>query len=162
MKKEFTKLLQENQGIVYKICNIYFFNRPEKDDYFQDIVIELWKAFPSFKNQSKFSTWMYRVALNTAIDLLRREKTQPHFIGLSRQELELQDNQTKENTSQQDKLYRAINLLSEVEKAIIILYLENYSYKEISEIMGISETYTGVKINRIKVELQKKLNHGNK
>jgi RNA polymerase sigma-70 factor (ECF subfamily) len=162
VKREFTKLLLENQGIVYKICNIYFYNKPEKEDYFQDIVIELWRAFPGFRKQSKFSTWMYRVALNTAIDLLRREKTQPKLIGLSRQEFELQENHTNENSTKQDKLYRAINLLSEIEKAIIILYLEDYSYKEISKIVGISETYTGVKINRIKNELQKKLNHGNK
>jgi RNA polymerase sigma-70 factor (ECF subfamily) len=162
VKKEFTKLLKENQGIVHKICNIYFYNRSEKEDYFQDIVIELWKAFPNFNKKSKFSTWMYRVALNTAIDLLRREKVRPRLIGLSRQEFDLQDSQIKEISTQQDRLYRAINLLSSVEKAIIILYLEDYDYKEIAEIIGISETYTGVKINRIKVELQKKLNHGNK
>jgi RNA polymerase sigma-70 factor, ECF subfamily len=161
VQKEFTILLKENQGIVCKICNIYFFNRKEKEDYFQEIIIELWKAFPNFQKQSKFSTWMYRVALNTAIDLLRKEKTQPQLMSFSRQEYDLQDNQIKEDSTRQDILYRAINLLSEVEKAIIILYLEDYSYKEIAEIMGISETYTGVKINRIKTELQKKLNHGN-
>jgi RNA polymerase sigma-70 factor, ECF subfamily len=162
VKKEFTKLLKENQGIIHKICNIYFFNRKEKDDYFQEIIIELWRAFPNFQGQSKFSTWMYRVALNTAIDLLRKEKTQPQLMSLTRQQFDLQDSQIKEDSSRQDILYRAINLLSEVEKAIIILYLEDYSYKEIAEIAGISETYTGVKINRIKTELQKKLNHGNK
>lgn len=162
MKKEFTKLLKENQGIIHKICNIYFFNRKEKDDYFQEIIIELWRAFPNFQGQSKFSTWMYRVALNTAIDLLRKEKTQPQLMSLTRQLFDLQDTQIKEDSTRQDILYRAINLLSEVEKAIIILYLEDYSYKEIAEIAGISETYTGVKINRIKTELQKKLNHGNK
>jgi RNA polymerase sigma-70 factor, ECF subfamily len=161
VKNKFTKLLKENQGIVHKICNIYFFNRIEKEDYFQEIVIELWKAFPNFKEQSKFSTWMYRVALNTAIDLLRKEKTQPKFVSLSKQELALPDNLSKEISTKQEILHRAINLLSSVEKAIIILYLEDYSYKEIAEIIGISETYTGVKINRIKVELQIKLNHGN-
>lgn len=161
MKKEFTKLLKENQGIVYKICQIYFYNRLDKEDYFQEIVIELWKAFPNFKGQSKFSTWMYRVSLNTAIDLLRKEKTQPKLIKFDQQELHIPENSTKEISDKQEKLYRAINLLSEIEKAIIILYLEDYSYKEISEIVGISETYTGVKINRIKTELQKKLNHGN-
>ena len=161
MKKEFTRLFKENQGIVHKICNIYFYNRLEKEDYFQEIVIELWKAFPNFKGESKFSTWMYRVALNSAIDLLRKEKTQPQLIKFTQREFDIPDNQAKVNSGKQEKLYRAINLLSEVEKAIIILYLEDYSYKEISEIVGISETYTGVKINRIKTELQKKLNHGN-
>lgn len=161
MKKEFTKQLKENQGIIHKICNIYFYNRLEKEDYFQEIVIKLWKAFPNFKGQSKFSTWMYRVALNSAIDLLRKERTQPQLIKFSQQEINIPDDHGKEISDKQEKLYRAIYLLSEVEKAIIILYLEDYSYKEISEIIGISETYTGVKINRIKTELQKKLNHGN-
>jgi RNA polymerase sigma-70 factor, ECF subfamily len=162
VKKEFTRLLKENQGIIHKICNIYFYNRLDIEDYFQEIIIDLWKAYPSFKGQSKFSTWMYRVALNSAIDLLRKEKTQPQLFKLSQTEFEIPDNQTKTNSDKEEKLYRAINLLSEVEKAIIILYLEDYSYREISEIVGISETYTGVKINRIKKELQKKLNDGNK
>jgi len=111
MKKEFTKLLKENQGIVQKICNIYFYNRPEKEDYFQEIVIELWKAFPNFKGESKYSTWMYRVALNTAIDLLRKEKTQPQFIKLTQQESDLHDDQKKEKSNEQEKLHRAIKKL---------------------------------------------------
>jgi RNA polymerase sigma-70 factor, ECF subfamily len=161
VKKEFTKLLQENQGIIHKICNIYFYNRPEKEDYTQELIVEVWKAFPNFKRQAKFSTWMYRVALNSAIDILRKEKNQLQYINLSQSELEIPDNQSNKESEKKEKLYSAINQLSEVEKAIIILYLEDYSYKEISEIVGISETYTGVKINRIKTELQKKLNHGN-
>ena len=162
MKKEFTRLLKENQGIIHKVCNIYFYDRLDKEDYFQEIIIALWKGYPNFKGQSKFSTWMYRVALNSAIDILRKEKTQPQLIKLSQTEFEIPDNQTKATSDKEEKLYKAINLLSEVEKAIIILYLEDYSYREISEIVGISETYTGVKINRIKTELQKKLNYGNK
>jgi len=161
VKKEFTKLLQENQGIIHKVCNIYFYDRLEKEDYIQEIIIEVWKAFPNFKKQSKFSTWMYRVVLNSAIDILRKEKNQPQYIKLSKSELEIADYQTNKESEKKEKLYWAINKLSEIEKAIIILYLEDYSYKEISEIIGISETYTGVKINRIKTELQKKLNHGN-
>lgn len=162
MKEEFTRRLKENQGIIHKICNIYFQNHPDKEDYFQEIVIKLWKAYPQFKGKSKFSTWMYRVALNTAIDLLRKEKIRPKSVQLSKNEYELKDRIAKQKSTKQDKLYRAINLLSEVEKAIIILYLEDYSYREIAEIVGISETYTGVKINRIKTELQRRLNNGNK
>jgi RNA polymerase sigma-70 factor (ECF subfamily) len=161
VKKEFTSLLKKNQGIIHKVCNIYFYDRLDKEDYFQEIVIELWKAYPNFKSQSKFSTWMYKVVLNSAIDLLRKERTQPQMIKFSQQEFNIPDDHGKEISDKQEVLYRAIYLLSEVEKAIIILYLEDYSYKEISEIIGISETNTGVKINRIKTKLQKKLNHGN-
>ena len=82
MEKEFTELLYQNQGIVHKICSLYFINRVEKDDYKQELIIQLWKAFPSFNNQSKFSTWMYRVCLNAAIDILRKEKVQPQFVKL--------------------------------------------------------------------------------
>ncbi len=161
MKKEFTKLLQQNQGIIHKVCNIYFYNRQEKEDYIQELIIEVWKAFPNFKKQSKFSTWMYKVVLNSAIDILRKEKKQPQYTKLSNSEYEITDYQKNKESDKKEKLYWAINQLSEVEKAIIILYLEDYSYKEISEIIGISKTYTGVKINRIKTELQKKLNYGN-
>ena len=82
MEKEFTELLYQNQGIVHKICSLYFNNRAEKEDYKQELIIQLWKAFPSFNNQSKFSTWMYRVCLNAAIDILRKEKAQPKFCQI--------------------------------------------------------------------------------
>ena len=160
MKDDFTELFVKNQLIVHKICSIYFDGKSDKEDYFQEIVLQLWKAFPGFRSESKFSTWMYRVALNTAIDLLRKEKTQPKIFRLSKSELSIKES-TKELSEQQEKLYTAIAQLSEIEKAIILLYLEEYSYKEISEIVGISETYTGVKINRIKTQLQKMIYNGN-
>jgi RNA polymerase sigma-70 factor (ECF subfamily) len=156
----FTDLFVKNQNIVHKICSVYFNGKPDKEDYFQEIIIQLWKAFPGFRKESKFSTWMYRVALNTAIDLLRKEKSQPKLFQLSKSELSIKETK-KELTEQQEKLYAAISQLSEIEKAIIILYLEDYSYKEISEIVGISETYTGVKINRIKTQLQTMIKNGN-
>lgn len=160
MNKDFTELFVTNQNIVHKICTLYFEGKPNKEDYFQEIVLQLWKAFPGFRRESKFSTWMYRVALNTAIDLLRKEKTQPKLFQISKSELLINET-TREYTEQQEKLYTAILQLSEIEKAIILLYLEDYSYKEISEIVGISETYTGVKINRIKTQLHKLINNGN-
>ena len=162
MTKEFTKLIAEHQAIIHKICNIYFWDKSFKEDYFQEIVIEMWKAYPSFQNKSKFSTWMYRVALNTAIDILRKEKNLIKTDPLSKKEFNIPAPARNPQDTKQEKLYMAINQLSDIEKAIIMLYLDDYSYKEIAGIVGISETYTGVKINRIKTELQKKLNHGNK
>ena len=160
MKKEFVELIRKHEGILQKICNVYFYRNPYKEDYYQEILIRLWKAYPSFKQQSAFSTWLYRVALNTAIDIIRKQAIRPAHIELSKNEYSVFDsNQTIEST-QRDKLYQAINYLSEIDKAIILLYLEEYEYKEISAIVGISENYTGVKINRIKNELHKKLNNG--
>lgn len=162
MEKEFTELLYQNQGIVRKICNLYFYNRVEKDDYQQELIIQLWKAFPSFKNESKFSTWMYRVCLNSAIDLLRKEKTQPKMIQFDNHlfwEIPETINESNEN---QDKLYRVIAKLSDIDKAIITLYLDEFSYKEITEIIGLSETNIGVKINRIKSLILKSFTNGNK
>lgn len=162
MEKEFTELLYQNQGIVRKICNLYFYNRVEKDDYQQELIIQLWKAFSSFKNESKFSTWMYRVCLNSAIDLLRKEKTQPKMIQFDTNDFGEIPEATNESNENQEKLYLVIAMLSDIDKAIITLYLDEFSYKEIAEIIGLSETNIGVKINRIKSLILKSFTNGNK
>ncbi len=160
MKDKFTELLYEHQAIVHKICNLYFQNRLEKEDYHQELIIQLWKAFPSYNNKAKFSTWMYRVCINAAIDILRKEKKQLKYVKLSEAKSHnLTENNDSKNANQ-EKLYAIISRLSEVDKAIITLYLDEYSYKEISEIIGISETYTGVKINRIKSKILKSFENG--
>jgi len=162
MENKFTELLYQNQGIVHKICNLYFSNRLEKEDYQQELIIQLWKAFPSFKNQSKFSTWMYRVCLNAAIDILRKEKTQPQFVKFDNTEANKFVDNSDESSSNHEKLFQVINKLSAIDKAMITLYLDEFSYKEIAEIVGISESNTGVKINRIKLLILKSFNNGNK
>ncbi|MBN2486074.1 MAG: sigma-70 family RNA polymerase sigma factor [Bacteroidales bacterium] len=161
MEKEFTELLYQNQGIVHKICSLYFNNRTDKEDYKQELIIQLWKAFPSFNNQSKFSTWMYRVCLNASIDILRKEKTQPKFVKIDSHSIEPTIDNNSDTDENKDKLYLAINKLSEIDKAIITLYLDEFSYKEIAEIIGISKTNTGVKINKIKSLILKSIENGN-
>jgi RNA polymerase sigma-70 factor, ECF subfamily len=160
VEKEFIELIKNHQGILHKICNVYFIRNPYKEDYYQEILIRLWKSYPSFRNQSAFSTWLYRVALNTAIDILRKENLQPVHTELSKIEYNIPDQEQNVESEKMDTLYHAIGHLSDVEKAIIILYLEDYSYKEIAEIIGISESNTGVKINRIKNQLIKILANG--
>ena len=148
MEEEFIELINQYQGILQKICNIYFYQHPFREDYYQEILIRLWKA--------------YRVTLNTAIDLVRKESVQPVYKELSTQEYAIHDSHPEENTAtdKKEQLYQAINRLSEIEKAIIILYLESYEYKEIAAVIGISESNVGVKINRIKKQLIKQLNNG--
>ena len=162
MEKEFTELLYQNQGIVHKICSLYFNNRADKEDYKQELIIQLWKAYPSFNSQSKFSTWMYRVCLNASIDIVRKEKAQPKFVKIDNHRIEATTEPNAGKDANKEKLYQAINKLSNIDKAIITLYLDEFSYKEIAEIMGISETNTGVKINRIKSLILKSIENGNK
>jgi RNA polymerase sigma-70 factor (ECF subfamily) len=162
VEKEFIELIKSHQGILHKICNIYFLKDPFKEDYYQEMLIRLWKAYPGFKNQSAFSTWLYRVALNTAIDIIRKQILLPKQTALLKAQYNTAETINTVESENKDKLYLAINQLSDIEKAIIILYLEDFNYSEIAEITGISENYTGVKINRIKTQLIKILNHGHK
>ncbi len=162
MEQEFIELIKNHQGILHKICNIYFIRDPFKEDYYQEILIRLWRSYPSFKNQSSFSTWLYRVAINTAIDIIRKQNLLPKHTELSKIEYNIPVDDGNIESEKRDLLYQAINHLSDVEKAIIILYLEDYNYKEIAEIIGISESNTGVKINRIKNQLIKILKNGHK
>jgi len=160
VEKEFIELIRSHQGILHKICNIYFLRDPYREDYYQEILIRLWKSYPGFKSQSAFSTWLYRVALNTAIDIIRKKSILPKHTELSKTEFNIAESNNSPDNDNKDKLYLAINLLLDIEKAIILLYLEDFSYSEIAEITGISENYAGVKINRIKSQLIKILNNG--
>lgn len=162
MEEEFIELINRYQGILQKICNIYFYQHPYREDYYQEILIRIWKAYPKFKEESTFSTWLYRVALNAAIDLVRKESIQPVYKELSAKEYSIRDGHSEEgNTAERkEQLYQAINQLSDIEKAIILLYLEGYEYKEISAVIGLSESNVGVKINRIKKQLIKQINDG--
>ncbi len=126
-----------------------------RQDLFQDILVQLWQSFPTFNKQSKFSTWMYRVALNTAIAQFRKDKknnedTFPEIpVNIPEEE------SYKEKEDRRELVQRAINKLSKAEKAIIVLYMDDYTYEEISEIAGITLSNVGVKISRIKIKLEK-------
>lgn len=156
MENVFIEMLNQHQGILYKVCNLYGQDQEDKNDLFQEIVLQLWKAFPSFRNASKPSTWMYRVALNTAITNFRKESRKPGSRSLSDREFQIPDicsfGEEKEKIS---LLKKAIACLTEIERAIILLYLEEKSYEEISEIIGLSRSNIGVRINRIKTKLEK-------
>ena len=158
MEQEFIIQINNHIGILHKICNAYFLNNPNKEDYYQEILIRLWKAYPKFKNQSLFSTWMYRVALNSAIDIIRKISLKPKFIEISINELNIPNSKSKVESDEQEKLYQAISQLNINERAITLLYLDDYSYDEIASIIGISKNNVGVKINRIKKELIKIIN----
>ena len=152
---EFEKLIYDNQGLIIKVCNIYGNNRHDKDDLFQDITINLWKGLDSFKGDSKLSTWIYKVSLNTAISRFRRKKFNTVDID------QIHDLKTdppvheNEQEFQIKALYKAISKLKPVEKAIILLYLEEKSYDEIAGIIGISTKNVSVKLVRIKKKLEK-------
>ena len=137
---KFLKLISENQGIIYKICNVYANTREDKGDLKQEIILQLWKSYPNFQGKSKFSTWMYRIAFNTAITNIRKSKKHPVIEALSGTATNFAE---KEDIDYLDddinRLYKAIAKLKDVEKSIILLYLEEKSYKEIGEIIGISE-----------------------
>jgi RNA polymerase sigma factor (sigma-70 family) len=159
MEKEFMEMINAHRGIIFKVCRIYDRENVYRDDLFQEIVLQLWKSFPGFRNESLPSTWMYRVALNTAISHFRKRIKNPGHRPLSKSEFQLADQPAfSEDNAQTIMLNRAIDQLSPIEKALIILYLEEKNYAEISEIIGITANNVGVKLNRIKAKLEQKLN----
>ena len=152
-EKQFEKHIKENELLIYKVCRIYAYTTADREDLFQEIVIQLWNAYPKFRGDSKFSTWLYRVALNTAITGLRKKKD---FIE-SREPAQLPEQINEENADDEEELrqlYKAIGQLSQVEKAIVMLYMEDRSYEEMEEILGMSQGNLRVKMNRIKEKLR--------
>ncbi|MBK5208831.1 MAG: sigma-70 family RNA polymerase sigma factor [Flavobacteriaceae bacterium] len=159
LEHKFILEFEQNQNIVHKVCRIYTSNQDAHNDLFQEIAIQLWKAYPKFRRESKFSTWMYRIGLNTAITLYRKSKrsivTQDFDSVLYRIESTSYDDTEEE---QLKLMYKAIHQLTDIDKALIFLYLEEINYKEIAETMGISEVNARVRMNRIKTRLKTILN----
>ncbi|RMG23088.1 MAG: sigma-70 family RNA polymerase sigma factor [Bacteroidetes bacterium] len=157
-EESFVEEITRQQGILLKVACMYCREPEERRDLFQEMVYQLWRAWDSFSGKSKLSSWMYQVAINTAITWLRRQKRNMPTTQLSRHELQLpahMETPRLETDEQRQFLYRAIEQLSQVEKAIVMLYLEDHSYEEIAAIMGISKNLVGVKLNRIKKKLRK-------
>lgn len=138
------------------MCNIYCDDQDDRNDLFQEIVAQLWKSFPSFREESKFSTWMYRVALNTAITSFKKTKRRPDQNRLTFENFQIKDENYDAETEDEIKnLHKAVSQLTGVEKSIVLLFLENKKYEEIAEITGITQNYVRVKMNRIKKKLKK-------
>ncbi len=159
LEQSFVKQLKDNQNIIHKICRLYTNDQDSHNDLFQEITIQLWKAFPKFRGESKFSTWAYRVALNTAITLYRKSTRSIKTVDYETQSFFI--SQQEYNTEEEEQLklmYKAVYQLNDIEKALVFMYLEDKDYTEISETLGISEVNARVKMNRIKTKLRTLLN----
>jgi RNA polymerase sigma-70 factor, ECF subfamily len=153
-EKQFEKHMREHQLLVSKVCRIYACTEADRQDLFQEIVIQLWVAYPKFKEQAKFSTWLYRVAINTAITGLRKQKNLVQAYEPTKLPQPPDDNSSLEEEERFKLLYQAIERLNEVEKAIIMLYMEDKTYEEMEDILGINQGNLRVKMNRIKEKLR--------
>jgi len=159
LEHRFIADLEQHQNIVHKVCKLYTNNKDAHNDLFQEITIQLWKAYPKFRGEAKFSTWMYRVALNTAITLYRKSKRTIKTQDFDSVLFKIESSEYDDTEEQQlQLLYKAIHHLSDIEKALVFLYLEDKNYREISETMGISEVNARVKMNRVKNKLKKIVN----
>jgi RNA polymerase sigma-70 factor (ECF subfamily) len=155
IEKEFIGRIRKHQGILHKICFIYSKNESDKEDLYQEMALQLWKSYPSFKGDSQFSTWMYRVALNTAITYTRKAS---FFVSDRKDYPDTFDPEVSMDYSEDIRiLYRAISQLNKVDKAIILLWLEERPYSEIAEIIGVSVKNVSVKLVRIKEKLAERI-----
>lgn len=150
---DFTQLVKKQKGTIYTVCYMFSSDPDEVSDLFQETLINLWKGFPKFRGDSKPETWIYRVALNTCISADRKNQSQGERIPLTMDINLYADND--DDSRQVQQLYKRINRLGLVDRAIVLMWLENMSYDEIGNILGISAQNVGVKLFRIKEELKK-------
>jgi RNA polymerase sigma factor (sigma-70 family) len=157
IKDHFLQLIEQHKGIIYKVSRSYGKNEEDREDLFQEIVLQLWSAFDRYNDQYKLSTWMYRIALNVAISFYRKERKRNESESpLTESLTEIADETGEELNANIRVLQRFIDELRELDKALMILYLESKSYKEIADILGITETNVATRISRIKELLKQK------
>jgi RNA polymerase sigma-70 factor (ECF subfamily) len=153
----FLELVEENKKVIYKVSHMYCDSPTDRNDLFQEIVVNLWKGFPQFKGLSKFSTWAYRVSINTAISWFRDFSNHRNHIEYTDFVPNVTDDFELDEMT--ETLYSAIEHLGKIDKAIILLQLDGYSYDDISEIIGITRTNVATKINRLKLKLKNHLSN---
>jgi len=153
-EKEFLELVEAHKGIIHKISRMYMDAEDDQQDLTQEIIYQLWKSYDSFQHQSRFSTWMYRVALNTALVFFKKEKRKMVVTDTMPEHIAMEENVTATKELQLAHFYRAVQKLERLEKALVFLHLENYSHKEIGENLGISEGNARIKLSRAKDKLK--------
>lgn len=156
-QQEFIDLVYEHQGILHRLCSVYTETPEDREDCYQDVLLQLWRSFPSFRGQSRFSTWMYRVALNTLLLGRRRRSRRRDAVSRSGTVPDIEANADPDVDEDVALLHRCIQELPELDRAIALLYLEQRSYDEIAGITGLSKSNVSVRIVRIKTKLQKLL-----
>lgn len=160
-KDDFLEILSNYQGILHKVSLVYFKNKADREDNLQEIIYQLWKSFPSIKNHNSIGSWIYAVSINTSISRIKKvsrieyRETVPELLDKSTIIDEMSINESLQ------LLINAIHNLNEIDKSIMLLYLEEKSYDEIAEIIGISKSNVGVRISRAKEILKQNLNYSN-
>lgn len=160
----FESWLKAHSALLFKVVRAYAFTKEDREDLFQNIAIQVWKSVPNFKQQSAVTTWLYRISLNTAIKWNKKERK--HSDG--RQSIDRMEHVLRENPAQKDErlawLYEQIAQLNEIDRSLALLLLDGFAYKEMANVLGISESNVAVKIHRIKKHLvkqsQKRIHHG--
>ena len=153
-EQEFLNRIETHKGILYKVSKMYMDNADDQEDLFQEIIYQLWKSYDSFRNESQFSTWMYRVAINTSIVFLKKEKRKIDKYEIPSDNIKEEEGDSHIQESQLNHFYKAVQKLEKIEKAIIFYQLEGFSHREIGANLGISEGNARVKLNRAKEKLR--------
>lgn len=158
LEKEFLDMMAKQERTIYKVCYVYAKDGEDLNDLYQETVLNLWKSFPRYRGDSKLTTWVYRIAMNTCITFLRRANSRPQTIPLT---LDVAGGLAEDDATrcQLQELYRLINQLGKLERALILLWLEERSYQEMADVLGISKANVAVKLNRVKDKLRKNVEH---
>ncbi|SKC88574.1 RNA polymerase sigma factor [Ohtaekwangia koreensis] len=154
-EQNFINLINEHQGLIHKICFMYEHDQDARNDLFQEIVLQLWRSFPSFRGEAKITTWMYRIALNTAISGFRKQTRLVKTEDLQEVHMNISDNWADDREEDFQKLQWAVRQLPEIERAMIMMALEEVPYDEIAETIGITQNNVRVRMNRIREKLRK-------
>lgn len=154
LQAEFQEQIEKHKKILYKICSLYCRDADDRQDLAQEILVELWRAFPRFDRQRVFSTWMYRVGINAAISFSRRELSRKRHVVTMEDQILSEIPLTEADKTSSTMLHAVIEGFDPLNKALLLLYLDGNSHGEISEVLGISATNVGTKIGRLKEALK--------
>lgn len=152
---DYIEVINQNRGMIYNLSSIYTDSKEDREDLIQEIYFQIWKSFDSFDEKSKVSTWLYRIAMNTSIQYLKKKSRRVKSEYIKKRHINVQDNYQNNESEAIQKMQQSIRRLNELDKGIILLYLDEKSHKEIAEVIGLSVSNVGTRIQRIKTKLNK-------